>query len=49
MTTRARRIAGATVAVVMLGTTTTFAVAAAEASGAQYGSPDLPPPRSGSW
>ena len=47
MTTRARRIAGAIVAVVMLGNTTTFAVAAAEASGAQYASPDLPPPQRG--
>jgi len=47
MTTRARRIARAIVAVVVLGTTTTFAVAAPEVSGAPYSNPDLPPPQRG--
>ncbi len=47
MTKRALRIAAAIAAVVMLGTTTTFAFAAAETSGVQYGSPELPPPQRG--
>ena len=39
------RSALAVAAVVMLGSTQTFAVAAAEVSGVQYGRPDLPPPQ----
>ena len=47
MTNRARRVAGAIAAVVVLGTTTIGAVAAADASDAQHGSPALPPPQRG--
>ena len=47
MTTRGLRLAGAITAVVMLCTTLTFAAAAADASGLQHGSPDLPPPQRG--
>ena len=47
MKTRARRKAGATVAVVMLGTTTAFFVAATGAIGAESGNPDLPAPQRG--
>ena len=47
MRTRARRIAAAIAAVSILGSTTTFAVAAAEVTGAPYGNPDLPQPQRG--
>ena len=47
MTTRVLRIATALVAAVMLGATLTLAVAASDASGAQHGSPELPPPQRG--
>ena len=47
MTKRALRITAAIAAVVMVGTTTTFAATAAEASGTKYGSPELPPPQRG--
>ncbi|WP_439536901.1 PQQ-dependent sugar dehydrogenase [Methyloversatilis sp.] len=47
MTTRARRKAGAIVAVAMLCTTTTFFVAAAGVSGAGLGNPELPSPQRG--
>ena len=47
MTNRRRRIARAIAAAVMLGTATTIAIAAAEGSGAQHDSPELPPPERG--
>jgi glucose/arabinose dehydrogenase len=47
MTPRRLRIAAALAAAVMLGTPSTFAVAAAEASGGPPAGPDLPPPQRG--
>ena len=47
MTTRGARIATAFAAVVVLGTTLTFAIAVAQTSGEQHANPVLPPPQRG--